>query len=272
MNLESGILVLLILGIWGILVGLAELDLLNLQCDQTGVASSLEEVSALKPEAWNTGIPPDSLDLALLVKGPACVHLVGGIISDDSADGISHRSVSSCKDDDVCLSKVAIGKLQSVGVDLLDLLSLLDLDLSLGDKLGAADVQVVATSISEVLHEKTRVVTVELETDLLESIEDRLIELGNLLCALEMELSDKFSGEGSEEDIGIVDWWATLLVESVEPSWKTMLGRNDIGTAALNDGGICSVLVEFSCNIVSGVAASDNNGLLSLPSVRSDMF
>lgn len=182
----------------------------------------------------------------MLVEGPAGSELLGGVLADDPLDGVSHRAVAGRHDDNVCLLEVTVGELKAVLMDADDLLALLDLDLAVSDELGATDVEVVAATVSEVLHEETAVVPVELEADLLETVEDVLVELSHLLGRFEVELADQFDWKGGEEDVGIVYGRAALLVEAVEPRWQTVLGGDDVGGGSLDDCGVGAMLVEFA--------------------------
>lgn len=148
-----------------------------------------------------------------------------------------------------------------------DLLALLDLDLAVRDELGAADVEVVAASVSEVLHEETAVVAVELEADLLETVEDVLVELSDLLGRLEVELADEFGWQGCEEDVSVLERWSTFLVEAIQPCWETVLRRDDVGGGSLDDGRVCAVLVEFA-----GVSEKGEDEVTTCPAgLHSDL-
>ena len=109
------------------------------------------------------------------------------------------------KERTICLLDVAVGKLEAVREDALDFLTLLDLDLALGNHLGSANVEVVASTIAEVLDEETGRISVELEADLLETLERWSIELGHLLGRLDVELLDEWYWKRGEHDIGVID-------------------------------------------------------------------
>jgi hypothetical protein len=86
--LESRVLILLLFWIRGILIRQTKLNLLDLQGQNAREAASLEEITSLEPESWNTTISPNCLDFSLLVEGPACVHLVGCVFANDPPDGV----------------------------------------------------------------------------------------------------------------------------------------------------------------------------------------
>ena len=94
------------------------------------------------------------------------------------------RRTAEGKDDDVGLEERAVLEADAVGLELLDLDALLDLDLAVADELGAADVEVVSAAVAEVLrgqpavrghaahlHEQAAGVAVDLKASLLERVE-----------------------------------------------------------------------------------------------------
>lgn len=98
----------------------------------------------------DTGVSPDGWDLSLLILTPDGIQSRSDVVRDDPSNGILHRRVSSSADDDVRLELDSIGEEDSIFGEVLDFLTLLELDLALGDERAASDVDVVSSAVSEV--------------------------------------------------------------------------------------------------------------------------
>ena len=79
---------------------------------------------------------------------------IAKLVTKDFARGPTHVLVPSREDDFVGREFSAVGEKEGTGLDLADFLALFDFDLAVDDKLGGADINVVASAALEVFHEE----------------------------------------------------------------------------------------------------------------------
>ena len=101
---------------------------------------------------------PHGTQFSLLVESPDIFDAVRDLVSEDFPCCPSHVLIPSRKDNLISFKFRPVCKDKAVGLDLADLLTLLDLDLAIDDELAGSYVDVVATTTLEVLHEKSRVI------------------------------------------------------------------------------------------------------------------
>lgn len=122
---------------------------LDLQSNHPRPVSAESEITTKEPEARVSALAPQGPDFALLIKAPDILDLIRELVAEDTSGLSAHVFVAGSKDDFVGRQFGAVCKFQAVGLDLGDLLTLLDLNLAVDDQLTGANIDIVSTSTLE---------------------------------------------------------------------------------------------------------------------------
>lgn len=238
----------------------------DLERQQLRVVPADGQVTAVEPEARVATLLPHDSHLALIVEAPDITDLVGNFVTEHDPGLGSHVLVACGKDDLVGFELAAVGEAEAVGENGVDLLAVLDLDLALGDQLGSADVDVVASAALEVLEEETSAIgaAVDLEAGLVKTIENLLIVLGLLLTDGDLDGLEDGGGQAVNEKVGVVNLGSVFRVDALESDVSDGLGGDDVSAGSLDNGDVVALLEVVLSNVVSRVARSNNDGLLAL--------
>lgn len=248
----------------------ALLQRFNLQRQNPRIVPTQCQIPAHKPEARVAAPSPDRPHFALLVKAPDTAHPIGNFVAQDLPRLRPHILVSRREDNLIRLQLRSVGELQSMRQHLRDLLALLDLDLAVDDQLAGPNVNVVAASALEVLEEETRVIgpVVQLEPGLRQPFQRLLVALVLQRGHLDLLRFQDLRRDAPQQEIGVVDWRAVLVVETLQPDLSDGLGRDDARRTALHHRHVVPFLVEVLRDVVARVARADDDGLLAF-GVRS---
>ncbi|KAI6777340.1 hypothetical protein HG530_001285 [Fusarium avenaceum] len=209
---------------------------------------------------------PNRPHLTLIIESPHITALICNRITKHHPRLGAHVLVPRRKDNLISLQLRTVRKAKTMGQNSFDLLAVLHLDLAVGDELGGANVDVVASAALEVLHQKAGAVgaAVHLEARLVETFEDLLVALGLLVAGFDSESLENRGGKSVDEEIGVVNMRTTFAVDALEADVGNGLGGNNVCAGALHHGDVVTLLEEVLSNVMSRVARAYDDGLLPL--------
>ena len=241
------------------------LERLDLQREHAGIIPAEGEIAAKEPEAGMARLPPHSPQLALLVKAPDVFDAVRQRISKDLPRLRAHVLVPGREDDLVRVQLRPVPEAHGVRQDLVDLLALLDLDLAVDDELRRAHVDVIPAAALEVFHKQARAVRalVEFKPGLLQPSEQFRVVLVLRRSDGDVDALEDRVRNAVEEDVGVFDRRARLVIEACEADVEDGGRGDDAGGRALDHRHVVAVLVEILRDVVARVAAPDHQGFLA---------
>src|SRR3954466_7289051 len=182
---------------------------LELQRQVERVVARLVQVAAVEPQRLLPrrfphvallALPRAGVLLGVRTEAPYLPDLVRDLLGDEVGGVAVHGAVARGVDDEVGGQLGAVLHHHRVLGEVVDL-AVDELDRAVGDELGRADVDVVARSAAQVLHEQPRVVLapVELEAGGLEAVVEVLVALAHLVVERDLEFGKVPEGGGRED-------------------------------------------------------------------------
>ena len=167
----------------------SQLDSFDLQGQRPRVETAQRQIAPEEPKPRMTAPTPHSPRLALVIEPPHIRHPIRQAIPKDLPRRLPHVLIPRRENNLIGFQLRVIRQDQAVGFDALDRVPMFDLDLSVGDELRGADVEVVAAAAAEVLHEEASAVgaAVDSEAGGGETLEERPIAPGHFGRRLDLE-------------------------------------------------------------------------------------
>lgn len=89
-------------------------------------------------------LPPHGSQFSFLIEAPHILYFIRNLVSEDGSTLRPHIQVAGGEDDFVCFEGLAVGKEKAGRKDFGDFAAGFDFDLSVGDELGTANIDVVS--------------------------------------------------------------------------------------------------------------------------------